>query len=247
MPDDAARPDPRADNPGGADAEPGRRRGRRAARPRNAAALILWRDTPAGPEMLMGRRHAKSRFMPNVLVFPGGAVDRADHYAKPLTPLPEATRIALERKATPSLARAIAVAAVRELYEETGLVLGERQGAGLAPDLACIGYLCRAVTPAASPIRFNARFLLAPAERVQGDIAGSDELDGIGWYTRDAAHADALAPITALVMKEFLGWHCLVPSARVSHPMALFQGLDGKTVEHSSVGAQAAARPVTSR
>ncbi|WP_249120383.1 NUDIX hydrolase [Plastoroseomonas hellenica] len=231
MPDDAPRPDPRADNPGGADAEPSRRRGRRAARPRHAAALILWRDTPAGPEMLMGRRHAKSRFMPNVLVFPGGAVDGADHYAKPLTPLPEATRIALERKATPSLAHALAVAAVRELFEETGLALGERRGAGFAPDLGGIEYLCRAVTPASSPIRFNARFLVAPGERLKGDIAGSGELDDLGWYTRDAAHAGHLAPITALVMEEFIAWRCTAPDRLPGRPLALFRGLEVKTVE----------------
>jgi 8-oxo-dGTP pyrophosphatase MutT (NUDIX family) len=229
LPDDA-RPDPRADNPGGADAEPGPRR-RRATRPRNAAALILWRDTPAGPEMLMGRRHAKSRFMPNVLVFPGGAVDRADHRATPLTPLPEATRAALERHAAPSLAHAIAVAAVRELFEETGLILGEPRGTGIAADLGCIDYLCRAVTPAFSPIRFNARFLMAPGERVHGEIAGSGELDGLGWHTRDAAHAATLAPITALVMGEFLAWHGMAPAARPSRALALFRGLGGKRAE----------------
>lgn len=230
LPDDA-RLDPRADNPGGADAEPGPRRGRRAVRPRHAAALILWRDTPAGPEMLMGRRHAKSRFMPNVLVFPGGAVDRADHYAKPLTPLSEATRAALERKATPSLARAIAVAAVRELHEETGLILGKRQGDGIAADLGCVDYLCRAVTPASSPIRFNARFLVAQGGRVQGSVTDSDELGGLGWYTSDAAHADALAPITALVMEEFLTWCRLQPCDRAVRTPALFRGLEGKTAE----------------
>lgn len=231
MPDGAPRPDPRADNPGGADAEPGPRRGRRAVRPRHAAALILWRDTPAGPEMLMGRRHAKSRFMPNVLVFPGGAVDRADHYAKPLTPLPEATRTALERRATPSLARALAAAAVRELYEETGLILGDQGGGSIVPDLGCIAYLCRAVTPASSPIRFNARFLVAPAERVHGDIAGSGELDGLGWYTRVAAQAAHLASITALVMEEFIAWHAVPAAARTARPPTLFQGFARKRLE----------------
>ncbi len=163
--------------------------------------------------------------MPNVLVFPGGAVDRADHYAKPLTPLKEGTRIALERKATPSLARALAVAAVRELYEETGLVLGERRGDAIAADLGCIDYLCRAVTPPESRIRFNARFLVAPGARLAGEIAGSGELDGLGWYTREAAQAASMAPITALVMDAFQEMDGKAAG------LILFRGHDGKTWE----------------
>ena len=67
-----ARHHPAADNPGGADAEG---HARRTVRPRDAASLIVWRIGPAGPEVLMGQRHAKHRFMPDVMVFPGGRVD----------------------------------------------------------------------------------------------------------------------------------------------------------------------------
>ena len=86
----------------------------------------------------MGLRHASHRFMPNVLVFPGGRVDRGDHRAKALSELPDFTRACLERQAPPSLARAIGIAAARELEEETGLVLGRQDGKRLLPDLAAI-------------------------------------------------------------------------------------------------------------
>ena len=94
----------------------------------------------------MGLRHASHRFMPNVLVFPGGRVDRPDHRARSLSELPGFTRACLERQAPPSLARAIGIAAARELHEETGLVLG----GWMAPAAAGAWggeYLCRAVTP----------------------------------------------------------------------------------------------------
>jgi hypothetical protein len=48
---------------------------------------------------------------------------------------------------------------VRELHEETGLLLGELQGRRLLTDLAALDYLCRAVTPPTRAMRFNARFL----------------------------------------------------------------------------------------
>ena len=83
----------------------------------------------------MGLRHASHRFMPNVLVFPGGRVDRADHRAKACPNCRDFTRACLERQAPPSLARAIGIAAARELHEETGLVLGRMDGHRLLPEL----------------------------------------------------------------------------------------------------------------
>ena len=77
----------------------------------------------------MGLRHARHRFMPNVLVFPGGRVDRADHHAAAASELPDYTA-GLPGAPAPrrTLARALGVAAVRELFEETGLVLGRLEG-----------------------------------------------------------------------------------------------------------------------
>ena len=219
MPERAQRP-PEDDNPGGADADglPPRRR----THPRNAATLILWRESSRGLEILMGRRHSSARFMPGVLVFPGGMVDRADHRAAAASELRPAVRAMLERRAKPSLARALAIAACRELHEETGLAFGSGQG----PELAALDYLCRAVTPASRPIRFNARFLIGPGEVASGTLAGSGELDDIGWYAADAARAGRMAPITAMVLEQFHAWHAMPAALRDGRPMIAFQGKD---------------------
>lgn len=220
--------DPTADNPGGADAEG---HARRVIRPRDAASLILWRIGPAGPEVLMGRRHARHRFMPDVMVFPGGRVDPDDHRLPAISELQPTTRRMLERRAPPGRARAIAVAAARELFEETGLVLGKRLGEGVAADLGALHYICRAVTPAGRPIRFNARFLAAPAEAVHGDIAGSGELEDLGWYTPEAAHRRHVADITGKVLVEFLDWLDMPPRARSSRTLIVFRGMDNRHQE----------------
>ncbi|MES2712976.1 MAG: NUDIX hydrolase [Pseudomonadota bacterium] len=224
MPENRPRP-PDDDNPGGADA--GGPPPRKRAHPRNAATLILWREARRGVEILMGRRHASARFMPGVLVFPGGMVDRADHRAAAATELRPTVRAMLERRAKPSLARALAIAACRELNEETGLEFGSGQG----PDLAALDYLCRAVTPASRPIRFNARFLIGPGEVATGSLAGSGELDDIGWYAADAARAGRMAPITAMVLEEFHAWNAMPPASRDDRTLIAFQGMDNRVPE----------------
>jgi 8-oxo-dGTP pyrophosphatase MutT (NUDIX family) len=224
--DIADRTDPTADNPGGADLAPAPKRRKRAVTPRNAASLIVWRAGAAAgdaPEVLMGYRHAKHRFMPDVLVFPGGRVDRADHRARAATELAEEARRMLEHRAPPSLTRALAVAAARELEEETGLTLGGKQ-----PDLGCLSYLCRAVTPPTRSIRFNARFLIAPAEALRGEIAGSGELEKLGWYGVDQAQELHLADITRRILQEFSAWLTMDPAARATRTLIVFRGNDNR-------------------
>jgi 8-oxo-dGTP pyrophosphatase MutT (NUDIX family) len=235
LPDDAARPaveSPAADNPGGADAEGFRPPRSRPVHPRNAATLILWRATArGGPEVLMGRRHARLRFMPNLMVFPGGRVDRADHRAPAISELRPQTRRMLELRAGPSLARALGVAAVRELFEETGLVLGERRGQQVAADLARLDYLCRAVTPADRPMRFNARFLVAPAEAAHGTITGSGELEDLRFHRLDELHAHPVASITRMVLDEFRTWLALSERQRARRDLIVYSGKDHRRAE----------------
>ena len=225
---DARREDPTADNPGGADVEG---LARRTARPRDAASLIVWRIGPSGPEVLMGKRHARHRFMPDIMVFPGGRVDPDDHRQPALREMIPATRRMLERRATAGRARAIAIAAVRELHEETGLVLGERRGAGVAADLGALHYICRAVTPGRRPIRFNARFLIAPADAVRGNIISSGELEELGFYSAAAARAAKMASITEVIMEEFLAWHAMPPTQRAGRRLVRILGLNARMAE----------------
>lgn len=220
---------PTEDNPGGV-AET-RRAASRAVTPRHAASLILWREGRDGPEVLMGLRHARHRFMPNVLVFPGGRVDRVDYRAKAISELPGFTRASLERQAPPSLARALGIAAARELHEETGLVLGAADGHRLLPDLAALDYLCRAVTPPNRFMRFNARFLIAPAAAAHGALRGSGELEELRFFGVEEAFRHKIASITAKVLAEFRAWLALAPAARETRPLICFRGMDQRLAE----------------
>ncbi len=158
--------------------------------------------------MLMGLRGAGHRFMPNRLVFPGGAVDREDGVAPVAAPLPAAVQAMLAKAAKPRLAQALAVAAARELEEETGLTLGT------PPDLSALDYLGRAITPPDSPVRFNARFFVVDADAVFGTLAGSGELEGLRWYGVAEALALDLARPTRAVIGLLQQWLALTPAAR---------------------------------
>jgi len=175
---------------------------------RHAASLIVLHAGPSGPEALMGLRGAGHRFMPNRLVFPGGAVDPADAVRPAAAePRPEVLAL-LGRAARPRLARALVAAAARELEEETGLSLGG------PPRLDAIDYLCRAVTPPATPIRFNARFLVTDAAATQGEIGGSGELEGVRFYPIAEALALDLALVTREVLERLQAWMALPIEAR---------------------------------
>ena len=210
------------DNPGGADVSG---RTKRAVRPRHAASILVWRDGVAGPEILMGRRNKALRFMPDVMVFPGGRVDPGDAAAPVARDLRPEVLAALSRVGTPRLARACAMAAARELQEETGLSLGE------PADLGVLDYLCRAVTPHTRPIRFNARFLIAPAGAARGTIASSGELEELGFYSAAAAHAARMASITEVILAEFLAWHAMHPAERATRKLVRFLGMNSRVAE----------------
>jgi len=176
---------------------------RRPVFARHAASLIVLRDGALGQEALMGLRGAGHRFMPNRLVFPGGAVDPGDA-ARPAAMEPrEDVLAALVRAARPRLARALVSAAARELEEETGLTLGT------PPRLDAIDYLCRAVTPTASAVRFNARFLIVDAAATQGQLGGSGELEGVRFYPMSEALALDLALVTRQVLERVQAWLAL--------------------------------------
>jgi 8-oxo-dGTP pyrophosphatase MutT (NUDIX family) len=168
-------------------------------RARDAASLVLIRHAGGDTvEVLMGRRGGRHRFLPHVYAFPGGRVDAHDHRTPPLTPL--RSDVAARLAASASRARAIAIAAVRETFEETGLALGELRDGRLRPALDRLDYILRAITPAESPIRFNARFFLADGSRCAGALGGSGELVDLAWRPLEECRRLPLADITEYLL-----------------------------------------------
>ena len=163
-------------------------------RPRDAASLILLRGEGEGLELLAGRRPGHVRFMPGVYVFPGGAIDREDR---------RAWRVETGGEALPPRLVHCARAALRETWEEVGVVVGratspDRPASPVAPGLTHIEsayaergvtaafdvltYVGRAITPTPVFRRFNTRFFLAEGSTVFGDPVSSDELEDVGWH-----------------------------------------------------------------
>lgn len=172
----------------------------RAPRPRIASTIVLTVGDPKHPKILMGQRSKRHDFMPSVYVFPGGRVDRADSYAKYAGDLSPRTERILEAAFTPRKARAVVLAAVRETWEETGLLLGQAvkggernlnhasydafRKEGQRPDIANIEVFGRAITPPHRHKRFDAWFF----HKHLGDvpppaIEDSAELLNVGWFT----------------------------------------------------------------
>ena len=164
----------------------------RPARPRDAASLVLWRAGPEGPEVLMGRRSSRHRFLPDMFVFPGGRLD-AEDYARIKGALrPEvARRMALHVEARK--AAALGAAAIRETEEETGLKLEH---------LGQLDYVARAITPPTSPIRFHGRFFFADAGATEGTLGGSGELIDLAFRPIRVSLALRVADITEFILGE---------------------------------------------
>ena len=187
---------------------------------RNAATVIVLRDRDSTPRILMGQRGAKAAFMPNKFVFPGGAVD-ADDAAIPLgSDLNTACAKRLAEDCTTDLSHALAVAAIRELWEETGLVLGTPAAwsgpvppdwhsfaaTGHLPHAAPLQFVFRALTPPGRPRRFDARFFLVDASDIASDLddfaAASDELSHLQWVPLAQARSFDMPFITEVVLAE---------------------------------------------
>ncbi|MDX5365719.1 MAG: NUDIX domain-containing protein, partial [Alphaproteobacteria bacterium] len=195
---------------------------KRGIRPRDAASLVLIDDSAGEPRILMGRRHSRMKFIPDAFVFPGGKLDQGDIGVRPASGFAEATAEAVKRAAASrAKAEALAAAAIRETFEETGLLIA-RQGdvgaaagegwtpfreRGLAPCLDVLDFVARAITPASSPIRFHARFFAANAEAASGELKGSGELEDLGWYTLSEALKLPVIDVTEFVLHEIARRH----------------------------------------
>ncbi len=202
---------------------PERAPGIRAARPRNAATLMLVRRDGGLPRVLMGRRHGAHSFMPDKWVFPGGGVDRCDFTAPAASELKPEVEDRLGKSVSPryarSLPRALALAAIRETFEEAGLLLAKPSPtrsavgcwrpfleSGAAPDLAALDFVARAITPPYRPRRFDARFFMAEATALISleRVGDTGELGEIDWFTFDQIEALDLPNITRFVVSELM-------------------------------------------
>lgn len=187
---------------------------------RNAATVIVLRDRMTEPSVLMGQRGANAAFMPNKFVFPGGAVDAEDAQIPLAAPLPPLCAGRLAEDGDPDLVHPIAVAAIRELWEETGLILGQPgdwpgtppadwhgfAATGHVPSAQALQFTFRALTPPGRPRRFDARFFLVDADDVATDLddfgAACDELSHLQWVPLTEARSFDMPFITEVVLAE---------------------------------------------
>jgi len=210
---------------------------------RDAATIILIRDPDSDPKILMGQRGASAAFMPNKFVFPGGAVDLGDAAIPLHTPLhPECA----DRIGTAN-ANAFAAAAIRELWEESGLIAGQPghwagpvpaqwetfAQNGYVPAASGLHFVFRAITPPGRPRRFDARFFAANADIIATDLDdftyATDELSYLQWIPIQEIRKLDLPFITEVVVAEIaaslpnIGRPDAVPFFNNSDEQSLFE------------------------
>lgn len=185
-------------------------------RPRHAASLVLTRRVGGEPHVLMGRRPTRAVFG-EAWVFPGGRLDPGDSRIAPSAPLSATTMSDLCKRGgcTPAMAQGLATTAIRETFEETGLLLagsgnpGSESGtwaqftrAGLAPAHDRLHFLGRAITPTSAPVRFHARFFLADGDELTGTLRSNGELLDLDWYPLTRAREFHAIDVTRFVLAE---------------------------------------------
>lgn len=205
---------------------------KKALRPRDAATLIIVDSSGSEPRVLMGKRRETQVFMPGKYVFPGGRVDKADRLAEAADELrpAEAAKLLIEMKGTPGPARcrALGLAAIRETFEEAGLVIGAAAAAspaaskvagwadfiatGHLPTLGVLTFFARAVTPPGRPRRYDTRFFCVESRHIAHRVDIRDgELSSLDWFSFEQVRHLDLPGITRVVLEDLadrlkLGW-----------------------------------------
>jgi 8-oxo-dGTP pyrophosphatase MutT (NUDIX family) len=210
---------------------------------RDAATMLVIDRTRSTPKVLLGRRHHGHKFMPGKYVFPGGRVERADRRVSAASALDKRVEARLMKEVRyPSAekSRGFPLAAIREVFEETGLVLGTKvdrhlpalpgetfpgkrgrvkgpahapndewtkfAGSGVAPDLAAVHFIARAITPPGRPRRFDTRFFAvdanAIAARIDGVVGPDTELVELVWLPIEESLKLDMPGITMAVLEE---------------------------------------------
>jgi 8-oxo-dGTP pyrophosphatase MutT (NUDIX family) len=220
---------------------------KKVLRPRDAATLIVVDTSTCEPRVLLGRRRPDLVFMPGRYVFPGGRVDPGDRRIDVEHDLQAGNieRLVAGMKGVPSpaRARALALAAVREMFEEAGLLIGTPLGSGapssapawqqffacgFRPALAQLTFFARAITPPGRPRRFDTRFFCAPAEAIVHKVAIADgELSDVEWHSIPQARTLELPNITRVVLED-LGERIAAGALRdATMPVPFYHRRDG--------------------
>ncbi len=191
---------------------------------RDAATMLVIDRDGGSPKVLLGRRHHGHKFMPGKYVFPGGRVELADRRMGASTPLDkrvEARLMQEVRYPSAEKSRGFPLAAIREVFEETGLVLGTKADSasrapspewakfthsGVAPDLAAVHFIARAITPPGRPRRFDTRFFAVDADaiaaRIDGVVGPDTELVELVWLPIEESLRLDMPGITMAVLEE---------------------------------------------
>ncbi len=222
----------------------------RPVRPRDAASLIIIDRSSSEPRFLLGKRHEKHKFMPGKYVFPGGKTDACDRKVVPARDIDptclQRLHAGLDSRGNEIKARALALSAVREAYEEAGILIGlsaafpaahpewlpfaER---GLAPDLRPLRYVARAITPPQFPRRYDTRFfatfrdLAIETEMHQHD---DNEMLDFSYVTHAETSVMNLPGITRMVLKAVIDRLQVDPGLNIDHPVPTYLTRRGKYV-----------------
>lgn len=199
-------------------------------KPRDAASLILIDRSARHLRVLMGRRGSGHVFMPDIYVFPGGRRDARDHalpFGADLHPLVlEKLLAGTSARMTASRARALALAALRELHEETGL-------ATATADLSRLRYVARAITPPGNVRRYDTRSFAAFSDEIPFDMAhlgDSNELQDVRWLDIAALSGLKLARITQAVLEDVQNLMSVDPSLPFGTPVSFYSMRHGRFV-----------------
>ena len=187
------------------------------------AAVVVLVDIAPGlePKIFFGRRRADNVFLPDKWVFPGGRCEKDDQLVAAAGRLSDADLGALGSGGTsPSqqlVAASLAVTAVREVFEETRLIIGVPgqiaapvpaswqafAATGHRPSVAGLKFLARAITPPARPRRYDTRFFIARASVIVADAGRHDgEFTQQGWFTFSQCRALDIPNITRLILDD---------------------------------------------
>ncbi len=222
----------------------------RPVRPRDAASLIVIDRSSNEPRFLLGKRHESHKFMPGKYVFPGGKTDTCDRLVRPARDInPQCLmrlQSGLNSPEAETKARALALSAVREAFEEAGLLVGidsdfaaahsdwqpfaQRK---LAPDLAPLRYVARAITPPQYPRRYDTRFFAVFRDvTLETDMRQHEDNEMLDFCY--ASHSESavmnLPGITRIILQSLMDRLSVDPDLKPGHPVPTYLTRRGKHV-----------------